>query len=112
MERKLLLNGQEAQKGQDKAFLNVLQPLVNGGGSDVNSEEFGYLKARQVKSTNSMMDDEDFPIDLMIENYKQLFNKSENNNAPLQEVVKDLVAAIKKKDDQIGLLKSVVHNFK
>lgn len=107
MERKLLLNNQEAQNGQDMDITNVLKPITNENNEDVYASEFGCLKARQIKSTSSAMDDEEFPISFMIENYKRIFDGTEDSNAPLQEVVKDLVAAIKKKDDQIDLLRSV-----
>jgi hypothetical protein len=108
MERKLFLNDCQKQKSQEIDSPILIEEEKPENKQD-DEQDFDFLLPRFTKSA-SALDTIDHDCNLGgLPNY-QGFLQGFDQQEPLQNIVRNLVAVIKKKDDQINLLKAVTHN--
>jgi len=102
MERKLFLNDCQRQKSQEKES----PTLIEEENPENKEDDLGFLVPRFTKSASDIDTFESCSLAGMAGYQEFLQGLSQ------PDIVKSLVAVIKKKDDQINLLKTVTHNNK
>jgi len=108
MERKLFLNDCQRQKSQDKESPTLIEEEKP---DDKEEDDLNFLVPRFTKSASDIDAFEGGAL-LGLSGYQE-FLQGLSQPEPLQNIVKNLVAVIKKKDEQINLLKTVAtHNNK
>ena len=109
MDRKLFLNEVEENRNQEQDSSTQMleeKPLEQ---QEKSFDDFGFLvPTRFTKSANNL-DDEAYLGLGGVAKYQEYLTGIKDEEKPLQDVVKDLIAVIKKKDDQINFLQAVTH---
>ena len=109
MERKLFLNEIEEHKNQENDFSTQMMEEKLFEHEKKNYMNFEFLVPRFTKSESNLDDDEHCAGLGGVALYQEYLSGLNEENKPLPDVVKDLLAVIKKKDDQINLLQAVTH---